>query len=150
MKITILASISATPKVKEIRDNLKEMGHEVEIPWMSQRIIDGKNSIEDFLKEKEKNGDIAFRNQAEEDLIKRYYKKIKDSDAVFVINIDKDKTKNYIGGNVLIEIAFAYILDKYIFLLNPIPDLNYKDEIIAMKSIIVKGDLNKIKEYAQS
>jgi predicted RNA-binding protein with PUA domain len=41
--------------------------------------------------------------------------------------------------------AFAYVLDKKIFLLNPIPKISYSDEIYAMKPIILNGDLTKIK-----
>ena len=41
--------------------------------------------------------------------------------------------------------AFAHILSKKIFLLNPIPDMIYTDEIKAMQPIIVNNDLNRIK-----
>lgn len=40
--------------------------------------------------------------------------------------------------------AFAHVLDKKIFLLNPIPEIPYKDEIVAMQPIILDGDLAKI------
>jgi predicted RNA-binding protein with PUA domain len=44
----------------------------------------------------------------------------------------------------LIEMAFACALDKKIYLLNPIPEMNYSDEIFAMKPIVLSGDLSKI------
>jgi len=40
--------------------------------------------------------------------------------------------------------SFAYILKKKIYLLNPIPDMIYTDEIIAMHPIVLNGDLTKI------
>jgi len=43
-----------------------------------------------------------------------------------------------------LEIAFAYVLNKKIFLLNPIPELAYTDEIIAMQPIIINNDLELI------
>lgn len=41
--------------------------------------------------------------------------------------------------------AFAHVLNKKIFLLNPIPQINYSDEIEAMNPIILNHDLSKIK-----
>jgi len=78
------------------------------------------------------------------DVIKSYFQKIKEQDAIFVINKDKNNVKNYVGGNSLIEIAFAHVLEKKIFLLNPIPEVNYSDEIEAMNPIVLDGNLNLI------
>jgi len=148
MRITICGSVTSTPEIKNAKDELEKMGHSTEIPFTTKKIIDGTISFEDFNEEKEKNGDGKFRELAQSeniDLIKRYYNLIEDSDAILVVNMDKNGVKNYIGGNALLEIGFAYILDKKIFLLNDIPKISYKDEIVAMKPIIVKGDLTKIR-----
>jgi predicted RNA-binding protein with PUA domain len=66
------------------------------------------------------------------------------SDAILVLNFDKNGVKNYIGGNTLMEIGFAHVHDKKIFLLNPIPDMPYKDEIEATDPVVLSGDLSKI------
>ena len=43
------------------------------------------------------------------------------------------------------EIGFAHVNDKKIFLLNPVPeDVPYVDEIKAMADVVVEGDLSKI------
>lgn len=144
MKITLCASIAFTNKIKEVADILLKQGHSVEIPYMAKKILDGDISLEEYLKIKQKVGDIDFRNKAEEDLIKRYYRLIKESDAILVLNIDKEGNKNYVGGNTFLEMGFAYILNKKVFLLNDIPDTSYKDEIVAMQPIILNGDLSKI------
>jgi hypothetical protein len=147
MKITICGSIIATPQIKEIKVKLEKYGHTVEIPYMSQKILSGQVSFDDFKTEKEKNGDSKYRKLAENenvDLIKRYYHLIEDSDAIVVVNIDKNGQKNYIGGNSLLEMGFAYVLDKKIYLTNNIPEIGYKDEIVAMKPIILNNDLSKI------
>ncbi|KKQ04336.1 MAG: hypothetical protein US15_C0059G0009, partial [Candidatus Moranbacteria bacterium GW2011_GWF1_36_4] len=65
----------------------------------------------------------------ENDYIKYHYNKIVESDAVLVLNFDKNGVKNYVGGNTLMELGFAYVHNKKIFLLNPIPEMAYKDEI---------------------
>lgn len=150
MKIVICASISFTHKIKEVADILMGYGYEVEIPLATQKILNGDISFENWQMHKEKEGDMWFRKTAEEDLIKRYYRLIKDSDDILVVNIDKKSVKNYIGGNTLLEMGFAYVLDKKIFLLNEIPDCSYKDEITAMKPITLNGDIKKIKNYLKT
>ncbi len=111
---------------------------------MAKKILSGELSLEEFLNIKRKRGDAEFRNKAEEDVIKRYYRLIKKSDAILVVNVEKNGIKNYIGGNTFLEMGFAYILNKKIYLLNSIPKLSYADEIKAMHPIILNNDLNKI------
>jgi nucleoside 2-deoxyribosyltransferase len=144
MKIVICASVDLTPRIKEVKDFLEAMGHTTFIPRTSERIIAGEISLAEFLAVKEREGDGKFRQEASEDLIKRYYNFIKESDAVLVLNEEKKGIKNYIGGNVFLEIGFTYILGKKLYLFNPIPDLSYSDEIKAMKPIVINGDLTQI------
>lgn len=80
----------------------------------------------------------------ENDVIRMYFEEIKNTDAILVVNRDKNNIKNYIGANSLIEIAFAHVLHKRIFLLNPIPEINYSDEIRAMKPVVLNNNLNNI------
>jgi predicted RNA-binding protein with PUA domain len=43
------------------------------------------------------------------------------------------------------EIGFAHVLNKKIFLMNPIPDIEYySSEIAAVAPIIIEQDLSKI------
>lgn len=144
MKIVICASVDFTPKIKEAAEKLIQNGHEVDIPYYSQKIIDGEVSLEDYVKIKEEKGDTGFREKADEDLIKRYFGLIKNSDAILVLNLDKKGVKNYIGGSTLMEMGFAYVLDKRIFLYNNIPYMGYSDEIKDTKPMIINGDLTKI------
>ncbi len=142
MKVVICASIVFTPQIKETADALLELGYEVEIPFGSRKILKGEILLEDFLIIKQEKGDVDFKKEG--DVIRGYFHLIKDSDAVLVLNYDKSGVKNYIGGNTLIEMAFAHVLDKKIFLLNSIPDISYKDEIVVMEPIVLDGDLSKI------
>jgi hypothetical protein len=144
MKITICGSISSSPKMIEIANKLARLGHTCELPYSTRIIISGELTLEEYLKEIEISGDKKFRKEANIDVIKEHYEFIKNSDAILVVNIDKNGVKNYIGGNALMEIGFAYVLGKKIFLLNPIPEMEYKDEIMAMQPIILDRDLRKI------
>jgi len=150
MKIVICGSIDFTPQIKEISDILSNQGHNIDIPFTSQRIINGELALKDFLNEKNKNDDSVFRKSAlrkiKDDIIKRYYNKINESDAILVLNLEKKGIENYIGGNTFLEMGFAHVLDKTIYLYNNIPDLSYTDEINAMQPIILGGDLFKIKK----
>ncbi|MFH2136669.1 MAG: hypothetical protein ABII19_03530 [Patescibacteria group bacterium] len=150
MRIVVCGSIEFTQKIKEIADKLIEHGHEVEIPLTSQKIISGELTLEDFLREKEKNGDSVFREsmaqKVSDDLIRRYFHIIEKSDAILVLNYEKKGIAGYIGGNTFLEMGFAHVLNKKIFLLNPIPEMGYKDEIIAMQPEILHGDFSKINE----
>ncbi|MDD4990448.1 MAG: hypothetical protein PHW31_04045 [Candidatus Pacebacteria bacterium] len=143
MKIAICASISFTNKIKEVAEQLSKSGHSVDIPLSAKHIIGGDWTLEEFENEKKKSGDGAFRKILD-DVIKHYFEVIKNSDAILVVNMDKKGIENYIGGNTLIEMAFAHVLDKKIFLLNPIPEISYKDEIMAMQPIILNGNLEGI------
>lgn len=143
MKIAISASLDFTNEIKNVADELKEKGYEVTIPLTSEKILNNELSLNQILKEKE-NGEI-FKRAIKYDVLKYYFDKIKEGDAILVLNFTKKGIENYIGGAVFLEMGFAHVLNKKIFLLNPIPDVGYKDEIISMQPIILNNDLNKIR-----
>ncbi|MDD5040252.1 MAG: hypothetical protein PHY34_03830 [Patescibacteria group bacterium] len=79
------------------------------------------------------------------DAIREFWKKIQASDAILVLNYNRNGIQNYVGGNVLMEIGFAHVLNKKIFLLNPIPEIPYyKSEISATNPTILHGNLDLI------
>ena len=140
MRIVVCGSIELTPKIKEIADALSGQGHTVEIPLTSSRIIRGELTLGDFIKEKEASGDGSFR-KIKDDVIRYYYNLIKDSDAIVVVNEEKNGIPNYIGGNTFLEMGFAHVLGRKIFLFRSIPEMPYIDEIRAMCPVILNGDL---------
>lgn len=144
MKIAICASIVFSNEIKGVAEELRKQGHEVELPYYTKKILNGEISLEDFKKTKSEKGDVGYREAASEDLIKRYFRLIGESDAILVLNLDKNGIKNYIGGNTLIEMGFAYVLNKKIFLFNEIPDMQYADELKSTFPIVIHGDLSKI------
>jgi len=142
MKIAICVSLDFTNRLEEIVNQLTQRGHEVIIPKTAEMILNGEVTLEQIMKEKE-NGEIVNR-AIKQDSIRYYFEKIKEADAILALNFDKRGIKNYIGGNLFLEMGFAHVLGKKIFLLYEIPDMIYKDEIRAMQPIILNGDLNKI------
>lgn len=51
---------------------------------------------------------------------------------------------NYVGGNTFLEMGFAHVLGKPIFMQFPIPDMGYRDEMEAMNPRVINGDLAAI------
>ena len=145
MKIVVCGSINASDKLIEVSDKLIALGHQTELPFYTKQIKEGKIDLREYIKTKAANGgDTQLRKSAGEDLIKRYFHLISESDAILVVNVEKNGIANYIGGNSFLEMGFAYALDKPIYLLNEIPNLGYKDEMVAMKPVILSGDLSSL------
>ncbi|MFH1237706.1 MAG: hypothetical protein V1648_04885 [Candidatus Aenigmatarchaeota archaeon] len=137
MKIAICSSMVFAENMLETKEKLEKLGHEVLISDFIGSYA-GKNE-----KEKER---LTLLDKNEKDAIRRFWNKIKKSDAILVLNYDRRGVKNYIGGNTLMEIGFAHVLGKKIFLLNPIPEIEfYKSEIEAVRPVIINGDLARIK-----
>jgi hypothetical protein len=152
MNITICSSIEFTPEILEVKNELEKLGFTVNIPYLSEKILKNEMSFDDYLlKRKQQGGDILLRRAETIDLIKRYWNFIKESEAILVINETKNGIKNYIGGNTLMEMGFAYGHEKKIFLYNPVPERNerihYVDEILSMKPIVINKDLSEIRNH---
>jgi hypothetical protein len=137
MKIGIIGSMQFTDKMLEVREKLRALGHDAFITDLHQTMI-GKN--DDEIEK------IKLHQKYNMDAIRAFWRMMQGADAVLILNLDKNGIKNYIGGNTLMEIGFAHVLNQKIFLLNPIPEMPYcKSEIEAMKPIIINGDLIKIR-----
>lgn len=143
MKITIVASIQFSKEMIECKHELEKQGHVVFVPYSTEKIAANELALEEYIKEKEAHGDMKFRKEGP-DLIKDHYNKILQSDAIMVLNYTKKGIENYIGGNALMEMGFAYVNNKKIFLLHNIPDMPYTDEIRAVYPILLRGDITHI------
>lgn len=120
----------------EIAYKLKQGNHEIILPLNAEKYADGRLKGE--------TSHESTKNKIDDDLIRNYYDEIKNAGAVLVANFDKNGIQNYIGGNSFLEIGFAHVLKRPVFLLNDIPNMPYSDEIKAMQPIILNGDLSKI------
>jgi nucleoside 2-deoxyribosyltransferase len=80
----------------------------------------------------------------EHDLIHEHFREIDKADAILVLNYEKKHIPGYVGGNTFLEMGYAFGSGKKIYLLNPIPDMDYKVEMHAMKPIILHGDLTTL------
>jgi hypothetical protein len=137
MKIGIIGSMQYTEKMLEAKDALVKLGHDAFLTDLHKPFIGKSDEEKEIIKIHQKNN---------LDAIREFWKAMQGADAVLVLNYDKNGVKNYIGGNTLMEIGFAHVLNQKIFLLNPIPEIPYyKTEIEAVKPIVINGDLSLIK-----
>jgi len=141
MKIVICGSSAFKEKMIEYQKLLLDLGHEAIVHPDYLAFINGeKQEVWSKI-----SGGEHYEAKKSQGYIKWYYNAIVSSDAILVLNFDKRGIKNYIGGNTLMEIAFAHVHDKKIFLLNNIPEeVSYVDEIKAMFDLVLNNDLKKI------
>ena len=135
MKIFICCSKHLYHHVPLIKEELEKQGHVITLP----------NSFDDpmceeKMKQRSKEEHIKFKSA----MLKLQEEKIKQNDALLILNFEKHGQQNYIGGATFLEIFKAFELDKKVFLMNPIPDNIFKDELIGMNPIILNNDLSKI------
>lgn len=136
MKIVICGSMTAAKEMMDAEKKLRELGHEIILPEFT-----GEYASMDTI---DKVRTESSKNKVEYDLIRGYFEKIKNSDAILVANVERKGVAGYIGGNSFLEMGFAFALNKPIYLLHEIPDMGYRDEIEAMAPIIINGDFSKI------
>lgn len=128
--------MTASKEMVDVGKKLKELGHEIVLPEFTHEYA-AMDKIDKIHTE-------SARNKVEYDLIRGYFEKIKNSDAVLIVNVEKKGIKGYIGGNSFLEMGFAFVLNKPIYLLHEIPNVSYKDEIEAMSPTVLSGDFTKI------
>lgn len=136
MKILISGSMQFSEKMLEVKQQLEALGYTALVSKFIEHYI-GKD-------EAEKEG-LKLKHKYEEDAIREYWDLMQDVDALLVLNYDKHDIKNYVGGNAFLEMGFAHVLYKPIYLLNPIPTIPYYGtEIIALKPVVIDGNLQRI------
>lgn len=143
MKLTLIGSVSAADKFVKTFNELRKLGHE---PVIHEDMFEYSKTSWEEVHDKSELREHA-QTKIENDYIRWWYNSIINSDGIVVLNYDKKGIKNYIGGNTLMEIGFAYVNDKEIYLMNPIPEeVSYYDEVRAMvkDENILNGDLSLV------
>ncbi len=136
--IAICGSATFLKEMDKLQQRLKFFGFEVYTPRDND-----KNASENEAGYSAE----AVRIKLHTNAIRNYERLIRNSDGVLIANLSKNGIDGYIGGNVLMEMGYAFAGNKDIFLLNPIPNISYRAEIEAMQPMILQGNLEKIKEY---
>lgn len=137
MKITISASMFFYKEMRMVKSVLEERGHEVIVPMGTDEDvpIEAKPGI---------TRDELIAAKIEYDFIRKHFKNIEGSDAILILNYPRRGIEGYIGGNTFLEMGHAFGLGKKIFVLYPLPKMDYEAEMHAMQPIVLDGDLTKI------
>lgn len=146
MRITLCGSMSSLGRMIDISHQLQANGHQVQIPQIEIRNPQGKILTQeeyDSIRKSASDQDLWVW-EVNREAMRDHFTKITWSDAILVPNCEKGGVPGYIGPNTLMEMGLALFLNKKIFLLNPIPDIPSKEEILGIKPIILHGDLNSI------
>jgi hypothetical protein len=146
MKITICGSIAFHDEMLETKEKLETLGHEVKLPPTEIMDDSGKMiPVKEYYAMRQTAADNdAWIWDRKEEAMKRHFDKVAWSDVILVLNHDKNDIVGYIGANTLMEMGLALHLGKKIFLLNPIPEISYKEEILGMKPEVIYGEFGKI------
>lgn len=137
MKIVICGSMTNYGKMAILKSLLEQKGHKVIIPEPSCcahiKKIDSGAYID------------TFRLKRKYDYIRKHFRNIRTSDCIVVANYDKNGVKNYIGGNSFLEMGFAHIFNKPIFLVNTLPENDFcTHEMKAMGPIVLKKSFSNL------
>ena len=144
MKIYVLGSSTFMKTMVDSKNQLCALGYDGWIHPHYEAFVRGER--QEQIKRWHDGERAALKR--ENNYFRDHYKHILESDAVLIVNLEKHGIKNYIGGNVLMEMGQAYVNDKKIFFLNDMPSgLSYMDEIEAMDPICLSGNLGNIERW---
>jgi hypothetical protein len=148
MKICICSSMAFYEKFNLLKIELEKMGYEVITPPLEFESKGEDTSVETYINELGGIENLPLDHEfwkRKGDAIKNHYNEILNSDCVLVTNYEKRDVENYIGPNSFIEMGFAFVNNKKIFILNDLPKGSpYLEEIKGMNPIIINQDLSLI------
>ncbi len=134
----IIGSTVFAKQMLEVKSELQNLGHEVETPSNLEAHVADPTLRDNHPLDKEL---ISGKN-----VMHVGFDRVSWSDAVLVLNYDKNGIKGYVGASTIMEIGVAGHLRKKIFVLNPInADQRYTHEIDVLGGEIIDGDLSKIR-----
>ncbi|MFH1769217.1 MAG: hypothetical protein ABH833_00945 [Parcubacteria group bacterium] len=141
--ITICSSASFYKEAMEYKKKLEAMGFKVLVPVTALRMHRAGNYDVSKHKHWYKDPKMYYQKTAK---MKEHLRQVEKGDITFVINLTKKGISGYIGGNVLLEIFYAWMKKKPIYILNKVSDkCGLKEEVLGMNPIFIDGDLKLIR-----
>jgi hypothetical protein len=140
--IAICSSANFYRQVVEMQAKLEKLGYKVIIPAAASKMKESGDYNVGNLKTWF-NDDKDYHKKAS--LMRGHFREVEAVDAILVLNYQKNGQPNYIGGNVLMEMAVAFYLNKAIFIFNEIPEESiFLEEIKGMEPSVLHGKLNNL------
>jgi len=144
MKIAICSSALFARQSGEIKEKLEERGFEVFL-YPQKVEVNGKTiDVGEYYKMR-KNNLTQELLKIKRQLIDDHIEKIKNSDAILVLNLDKGEDRGYVGGNTFLEMGIAHFLGKKVFIWKkPSENLPYFEEIMALNPTSIEENLERV------
>lgn len=130
--IAVCGSMAHAAEMNNVIAELRQMGLSVSTPEMSEQKFDWQQAS---------NAEVAAHKGW---LVRRHFASISRAKAVLACNYDKNGIAHYVGTNTLMEMTAGFVYEKPIFLLNPVPHQNGREEILAMEPVVIEGDLTRL------
>lgn len=146
-RVYVLGSSHFMKEMVACSERLRELGYDGWIHPDYEAFVRGEKQ---HIVQRWSEGDPTehAKIKKENNYLKSHYSGILESDAMLFVNAEKRGVKNYIGGNVLIEMGQCFVNDKKIFLLYDVPSESpYLAEIQSMDPIPLHGRLEDIGQH---
>lgn len=140
MKIMLVGSMAFVKDMVDLQKQLVKFGHDVSLPRGSEPHLKDSSFVDSLAK----NLEFCIENN----VMKENFDQVAQSNAILVVNKNRNGIDGYIGVSALMEMAVAHHLNKKIFVYNEVPHFNkvrWAHEVAIIQPIIIKGDLKKIK-----
>lgn len=129
--IVLCGSMSQSKQWIPVIHRLRKMGYRVSVPDLIEQT--DQKTMSDAQA-------IAQKGW----LVRRHIANIMNAKVVLIANYDKGTVKNYVGANSFLEMTTGFVYEKPVYLLNPVPFQDNREELLAMAPIVLNGDLSKI------
>lgn len=137
MKIMICGSMTFAKEMIAAQEDLSKFGHEVFVPCDTDLHLSSPGFIDDL--------DADREHLVENNVMRRCFDLLADSEAVVFLNFQKNGQDGYIGTSSLMEMGLAYYLGKKIFLLYDVPPpsvARWAHEVLSFQPIVLNGNLD--------
>ncbi len=142
--ITICSSANFYEQVVKLQEELEKQGLTALVPNMATTMKESGDYDVSHYKTWFADPNDYHKKAA---LMRGHFDRVAEADAILVVNNEKRGTSNYIGGNVLMEMALAFYLHKPIFILNEIPEeSSFAEEIKGFQPVVLHGDASHLAE----
>jgi hypothetical protein len=140
--ITICSSANFYKHVVELMEQLEKMGYKVIIPQTAHKMkADNDFEVSHYKTWFADAND--YHKKAK--LIRDHFDEVARGDVCLVVNDEKHGIADYIGGNVLMEMALAFYLKKPVVIMNEIPaESPFEEEINGFQPIVLHGKIENL------
>src|SRR5215510_10433575 len=112
--ITICSSCNFYRQANDVKDQLEKLGVEVIVPKLATEMKEKDDYEVSHYKTWFADADDYDKKG---ELMHAHFEEVKKADAILVLNYEKHGKQNYIGPNVLMEMALAFDARKPIFII---------------------------------